>query len=74
MKIGRYHYTQMGSHQPRGVVKDAEGYIAYHDHPRYAAASEEQLTEWATSDHVAVRNAAATELAERRLRTWRRKS
>ena len=50
------------------------GYIEYHDSPRYAKASIAQLEEWAIARIKIVRNAARIELANRKIRAWNEKS
>jgi hypothetical protein len=72
MKTKSYHVSNFGSFGG-GVRADAEGYVTYHDSPRYKTASGVQLAEWAESGRtLAIRNAAQTEINERRLREWRR--
>ena len=71
MKTKNYHHTHLGSYAPAGAQRDRQGYIIYHDSPRYSAASPEQLDTWAESRTTGVRNAALTEIAERALQTWR---
>ena len=71
MKTKSYHISNLGSYAPRAAVADPEGYVTYHDSARYAEASDEQLDAWAESRNAAVRNAALTEQAERRLKQWR---
>jgi hypothetical protein len=72
VKTKSYHVSNFGSFRPAAVT-DTEGYVTYHDSPRYAAATDDQLTEWAeTGRTLAVRNAAATEIAERKLNEWRK--
>lgn len=70
MKTKTYHVSNLGSFG--GVVSpDANGYVTYHDSPRYAKATSEQLADWSESPTRAVRNAAKTELAERGIQHWR---
>lgn len=70
MKTKSYHKSNLGSFAPS--ISTNDGYITYHDSPRYAKASEEQLEEWAGARIAAVRNAALTEQAERALGEWRK--
>ena len=49
---------------------DRNGYVIIHEAPRYAKATDDQLSEWADSRIKAVRAAALTEQAERGLRSW----
>lgn len=70
MKTKSYHVSNFGAFGG-GVVADTEGYVTIHDSQRYATASEGQLAEWAKSGRtLAIRNAAQTEINERRLRDW----
>ena len=70
MKTKTYHVSNLGSFG--GVVSpDANGYVTYHDSPRYDKATDKQLADWAESTIRAVRNAAKTEMAERGIREWR---
>lgn len=68
MKTKSYHHTDLGSYAPSGATRDSQGYIVYHDSPRYSRATEEQLRQWS---ETGVRNAALTEQAERSLAQWR---
>ena len=71
MKTRSFHISNFGSFAP-AVTTDTEGYVTIHDSPRYGAASDEQLESWSSNGRTeAVRNAAATEIAERRLNEWR---
>lgn len=70
MKTKKYHQSNLGSYAPTQVA-DSYGYITYHDSPRYAKASAEQLGEWASSRISVVRSAAITEQCERELAKWR---
>ena len=70
MKTKSYHYTMLGSYTPAAATRDSQGYITYHDSPRYAQATAEQIDEWSESSNTAVRNAAVTEIAERALKVW----
>lgn len=72
MKTRTYHITNLGSFAPRGCAGQ-DGYVIYHDSPRYAKATEGQLATWRESRSKAVRNAALTEIAERSLQVWRNK-
>lgn len=65
-----YHISNFGSFAPE-VEADANGYVTYHESERYAKASNAQLREWLGSRIKAVRNAAATEIAQRKLNQWR---
>jgi hypothetical protein len=70
MKTKSYHHTALGSYTPAGATRDGQGYVTYHDSPRYAAATEDQLDAWSESRTTPVRNAALTEIAERALKVW----
>lgn len=70
MKTKSYHKSNLGSFTP--AIGTNDGYIVYHDSPRYAKASKEQLESWAESRIKAVSNAARTEQAERALNEWRK--
>ena len=60
-----YHVSNLGQFAPNEIA-DADGYVTRHDHPRYATATDEQLDRWSRSGSRLVRNAAITELANRR--------
>jgi hypothetical protein len=69
MNTRSYHISNLGSYAPRGI--DTNGYVTYHVSRQYSKASDEQLAEWAAESRIkAVRNAAITEQAERRLAKW----
>lgn len=70
MRTKSYHKSNLGSFAPS--ISTNDGYIVYHDSPRYGTASEEQLEAWAESRLRAVSNAARTEQAERALNEWRK--
>jgi hypothetical protein len=70
MKTKSYHKSNLGSFAP--AISTNDGYIVYHDSPRYGKATEEQLEAWAESRIKAVSNAARTEQAERALNEWRK--
>lgn len=70
MKTKSYHYTILGCYTPGSAKRDSEGYVTYHDSPRYAGATAGQLDEWSESRTTAVHNAAVTEIAERALKIW----
>jgi hypothetical protein len=70
MKTKSCHKTNLGSFAGR-LVADGDGYVCYHDHTRYAKASDEQLEQWAQSMSLSVANAAELELASRALDRWR---
>ncbi len=70
MKIKSYHITNLGSFSPRGVTVDSQGYVTYHAAARYSTATSDQLSDWSQSRIRAVRNAALTEIAERKLSQW----
>jgi len=70
MKTKSYHKSNLGSFAPS--ISTNDGYIVYHDSPRYGKASEEQLEAWAESRIKAVSNAALTEQAERALSQWQK--
>lgn len=72
MKIKSYHVSNLGSFAPRECAGN-DGYVVYHDSPRYRTATEEQLASWSESRIKPVRNAAKTEIAERALSEWRNK-
>ena len=69
MKISTYHVSNFGSFAPRGVYQE-NGFVTYHDSPRYAKATVDKLNEWAESEKSAIRNAALTQKAERILAAW----
>lgn len=69
MKVKTYHISNFGSLAPRGVSQE-NGYVKYHDSPRYSDSNLEQLHDWANSNNYLIRNAARTELAERNVQTW----
>ncbi len=71
MTTATYHVSNLGSYAPSGIA-DNNGYVTYHKSPRYGRATEAQLDGWACSRIAAVRNAAITEQAERRLAEWQR--
>jgi hypothetical protein len=71
MKTRSYHISNLGSYAPYHIA-DNNGYVTYHDSDRYVTASDEQLAEWAESRTKAVRNAAITEQAERKLGEWQK--
>ena len=70
MKYKIYHISNFGSFAPQGVSEE-NGYVKYHDSPRYDNANFEQLNDWAESRISLVRNAALTEIAERNVQSWR---
>lgn len=70
MKTKHFHPTNFGSMGGPWQV-DRDGYVEYHASDRYAAATDEQLHQWLRSRLKAVRNAAAAEIANRRLDDWR---
>ena len=74
MKSRRYHVSVFGRIFPQGVSVDGDGYVYYHDSSRYGEASKEQLSKWCASRYILVRNAALTELADRRVSEWRASS
>lgn len=72
MKTRAYHISNLGSFGA-SVPTGRDGYVTYHDSPRYAKASNSRLAEWTESRCKAVRAAAWTELAERGIAEWRAK-
>ena len=70
MKTKSYHVSNFGKFAP--AISSNDGYVVYHDSPRYGAATDEQLEAWTESRNKAVRNAALTEQAERRLGEWQK--
>jgi hypothetical protein len=70
MKAVTYHISNFGRFAPTGVVID-DGYVTMHDSPRYAQADGSLLEHWACSKLIKVRNAACTEIANRRVQAWR---
>jgi hypothetical protein len=70
MKTKTYHISHFGEFAPHHLA-DSRGFVTYHDNPRYASASEDQLGEWSSSRITAVRAAAVTEIQGRRLQEWR---
>jgi len=73
MKTNSYHISNLGSYAYSHIA-DSNGYVTYHDSPRYGKATDEQLDEWAESRSKAVRNAAITEQAERQLSKWQKEN
>lgn len=71
MTTATYHISNLGSYAPAGIAA-FDGYVIYHKSVRYARASDEQLAAWTESRIKAVRNAAVTEQAERKLAKWQR--
>lgn len=71
MKTYTYHIGLMGVFYPHGVTVDQQGFVRCHDSPRYKAASLVQLDRWIKQGSVLVRNAAATEIANRKAQKWR---
>lgn len=70
MKTTSYHISNLGRFASR-VIADSLGYVKIHDSDRYASASKSQLREWRENGRtLAVRNAAATELANRAIAKW----
>ena len=65
MKKHTYHVSNLGQYAPHEIA-DADGYVTRHDHPRYETATADQLSRWSRSGSRLVRNAAITELANRR--------
>lgn len=72
MRTKTYHISNLGSFAPGGLA-DSSGFVTYHDSERYGKATDAQLEEWSESSRAAVRAAALTEQAERRLEQWRKK-
>lgn len=70
MKTRSFHINNLGRFGS-GLVHDSQGFVTVHDHDRYKKATEEQLHKWASSKMVAVKNAASSELIERRIQAWR---
>jgi hypothetical protein len=73
MKTKSYHISNLGSFAPSAATVE-NGYVTYHDSPRYSKATDEQLSAWAESRTKAVRNAAVTEQAERELAKWQKQN
>lgn len=71
MKTRSYHISNFGRYAPIHIA-DASGFVTYHDSDRYGKATDQQLGEWSESRIKAVRNAAITEQAERKLEEWRK--
>jgi hypothetical protein len=65
MKTLSYHASSFGS------FAVGTGFITIHDSPRYRSASDDQLREWTHARLKAVRMAAQTELAHRKVSAWR---
>jgi hypothetical protein len=65
MKTLSYHASSFGS------FAIGTGFITIHDSPRYRSASDDQLREWTRARLKAVRMAAQTELAQRKVSAWR---
>ena len=73
MKKLTVHKSSFGKFAPIGA--NVNGYIEYHDSPRYSRATNAQLEEWASDARMQiVRNAARIELANRKIRSWNEKS
>lgn len=70
MKTRSFHINNLGRFGS-GLVHDSQGFVTVHDHDRYKKATEEQLNKWASSKLGAVKNAASSELIERRIQAWR---
>jgi len=74
MKTKTYHVSRMGNMVSLPVRSNVNGYVTYHDSPRYRTATDEQLAEWAEYGRtLAVRNAAGTEIGCRNLAEWQYK-
>ena len=71
MKTITYHISNFGSFAPTGVDVTVGGYVIMHDSQRYAEADKSKLEHWACSKFPKVRNAACTEIANRRVQAWR---
>jgi hypothetical protein len=71
MKTITYHVSVFGNFTPIGLDVTVGGYVAIHDSPRYAEAGKSLLEHWACSKFPKVRNAARTEIANRRVQAWR---
>jgi hypothetical protein len=70
MATKEFHVSNLGSFGG-GLVTDSAGYVTIHDSKRYAAATTEQLRDWAENGRTqAIRNAAQCELNERAIRNW----
>ena len=69
MKTITYHITNLGSFGI-GVEADVDGFVTIHDSPEYKRYTEFQLEELLDSTDRRIRMAAATELAERKIRKW----
>jgi hypothetical protein len=70
MVIANFHVSNFGSFTQG--FESSNGYVYYHDHPRYEKASDEKLAEWTQSRIKAVRNAAFAEINQRALQAWRK--
>ena len=66
MKTKTTHSSYFGS-----FSSGFNGYIEYHDSPRYSKASEQELENWTQSRFEVVRNAARIELKNRAIEAWR---
>lgn len=71
MKTITYHVSVFGNFTPIGLDVTVGGYVIIHDSPRYAEADKSKLEHWACSKFPKVRNAARTEIANRRVQAWR---
>lgn len=71
MKTRTAHISTFGSFRPH-CPSDSEGYIEYHDSPRYSKATPAQLNEWGASRFKLIRNAVALERACRALEKWQK--
>jgi hypothetical protein len=69
MKTKKIHASVFGWFAPTHL-EDEEGYIVFHDSPRYAKATDESLERWALRKNVIIRNAAEVEQRSRLMAEW----
>ena len=70
MKTAACHYSNFGVFG-QSLPRCMNGYVTFHNSPRYAEASTHQLIEWEKSRLRLVRVAAKVEIASRQLQDWR---
>ena len=72
MKVRTVHVNNFGNFAPPG--SDYQGYITYHDDPRYEEATDAQLQQWLNSNVPLVQAAVRVERANRAIQRWRENS
>jgi hypothetical protein len=74
MKRARCHVTSFGAFRP-GCSPDFDGYIEYHESDKYRKMSDQDLEKAKWLHRVEIcRNAAAVEIALRRIEEWNKKN